>query len=112
MTQQQEQSPPTEEEKARRVPGIVFVDCPVHGRDAVIAGTGLEVYIIVDQYRAMEESWDHLRLGFHWLSDAQLQAALAYAEAFPDEIEPIIEELANVQLEDVWREFPETNPYR
>ncbi|HLZ70179.1 MAG TPA: DUF433 domain-containing protein [Dehalococcoidia bacterium] len=75
----------TEAEKMRRVPGIVFADGPT-GRRARIAGTGIEVFEVIGPHRQMGESWDALREAFHWLTEAQLRAALAYAAAYPEEI--------------------------
>jgi uncharacterized protein (DUF433 family) len=72
--------------KMRRLPGIVFADS-TSGRVARVAGTGLEVFEIVRAFRDMDEDWEHLRASYHWLSDNQLRAALAYAAAYPEEIE-------------------------
>src|SRR3712207_742345 len=68
--------------KMRRIPGIVFADSP-SGRGARVAGTGLEVFEIVRAFRDMDEDWQRLRQAFHWLSEQQLRAALAYADAYP-----------------------------
>src|SRR5579859_723178 len=65
--------------KMRRVPGIAFADEPT-GRVARLAGTGIEVWEIVQVFRDEDENWDRLREGFHWLTESQLRAALAYAE--------------------------------
>src|SRR3990170_7070599 len=73
--------------KMRRIPGVVFADSPSGGRVARVAGTGLEVFEVVETYRSIENSWDRLKVAFHWLSETQLKAALAYAEAYPKEIE-------------------------
>lgn len=75
----------TEAAKMRRVPGIVFAD-GVRGRVAQIAGSGLEVWEVVERYQAVDESWELLRQEFEWLSESQLRAALGYAEAYPKEI--------------------------
>src|SRR3972149_8196119 len=66
--------------KMRRIPGIVFADSPSRGRVARIAGTGLEVFEVVQAYRSMDNSWARLKEAFHWPSETQLRAALAYAE--------------------------------
>ena len=71
--------------RMRRVPGIVFAD-GVHGRVAQVAGTGLEVWEIVERYQAIGEDWKRLKQEFEWLSEPQLRAALAYAEAYAEEI--------------------------
>src|SRR5262245_31909777 len=68
--------------KTRRVPGIVFADGVV-GRVPRVAGTGLEVFEIVGGYRRMDEDWVLLRRAYHWLTEAQLRAALDYAASYP-----------------------------
>jgi uncharacterized protein (DUF433 family) len=72
--------------KARRVAGITFSD-GAQGRVARVAGSGLEVWEIVERYRAVDEDWGLLKQEFDWLSEPQLRAALAYAAAYPEEIE-------------------------
>jgi len=64
-----------ESNKMRRIPGILFVDSPSGGRVARVAGTGLEVFEIVQAHRSVENSWQRLKESFHWLSDTQLRAA-------------------------------------
>ncbi len=75
--------------RMRRVPGITFADS-TSGRVARIAGTGLDVWEIIGEYRAVDRDWEHLKASFDWLSEQQLRAALAYAEAFPAEIEAAV----------------------
>src|SRR6266852_5788126 len=77
--------------KLRRIPGISFADEPT-GRVPRVAGTGIEVWEIVHVYRDENDSWDELRESFHWLTERQLRAALAYAEAYPDEINERLKE--------------------
>jgi uncharacterized protein (DUF433 family) len=95
--------------RMRRVPGIVFADS-MSGRVARIAGTGLEVWEIVEEHRAVGGDWDRLKVGYHWLSDSQLQAALAYAAAYPDEIEAALHDNAAWTPERVWATHPATRP--
>ena len=57
-----------------------------------MAGTGLEVFEVIDIYRSSGENWDRLKAGLHWLKDEQLRAALRYFEHYPDEILPCIDE--------------------
>lgn len=100
----------SEVEKMRRVPGIVFADSPVHGRVARIAGTGLDVFEVIGEYRWNGESVDLLRAAFHWLRDDQLQAALAYAREYPDEINALVDRLESFSLEDAWKKHPFMKP--
>lgn len=95
--------------KMRRIPGITFADGPL-GRVARIAGTGIEVFELIKAYREMEEDPKRLREAFHWLSDIQLRAALAYAEAYPDEIEARIAMDASWAPERIWEAYPFTRP--
>ena len=71
--------------KQRQVPGIVFADGP-SGRRARIAGTGIEVFEIARTYRAVNEDRARLVATYDWLSARQIDAALSYATAYPDEI--------------------------
>ncbi len=95
--------------KMRRVPGIVFADEP-SGRRPWIAGTGLEVFEILDAYRNMGEHRERLRQAFHWLRDDQLQAAFDYAETYPEEVEAWFREAGGWDVEDLWAKYPATKP--
>lgn len=95
--------------KMRRIPGIVFVDTP-SGRVAKVAGTGLGVWEIIMSYRVVDEDWDRLRAEYEWLSETQLRTALAYAEAYPDEIERRIEIDEYWTIERIWETYPFTKP--
>lgn len=95
--------------KMRRIPGIVFADSPT-GRTVLIAGTGIEVFEVVRSYREMGESWEDLKSDFHWLSDFQLRAALAYAEAYPEEIDERIRADERWTPEATWAKYPFTKP--
>ncbi len=95
----------TEAEKMRRVPGIVFADGPT-GRRARIAGTGIDGFEVIGPYREMGESWESLREAFHWLSEPQLRAALAYFEAFPEEITGRLSRQAAISPEYIASKYP------
>jgi uncharacterized protein (DUF433 family) len=71
--------------KMRSVPGIVFAD-EVSGRVPRIAGTGLEVFEVITTYEAVDRSWERLMAAFHWLTPEQLRSAVAYYEAFPEDV--------------------------
>ncbi|MGD9893024.1 MAG: DUF433 domain-containing protein [Dehalococcoidia bacterium] len=93
-----------EAEKMRRVPGITFVDGPC-GRRARIQGTGLEVFEIIQAYRAVGEDLRALVESFHWLTGDQILAALTYDEEFPDEIDAILDEAAKVVPEELRSQY-------
>ena len=99
-------------EKMRRVPGIIFVDGPGGERVARVAGTGLEVFEVIKTFRAAGENWHRLKAALHWLSDAQLRAALTYAEAYPEDIYPLIEADEALTPEKLYERYPYMNPYR
>ena len=60
-----------------RVPGIVLMDGATGSRDA-LAGTGLDVWEIIDTWQEGGRSFEELRENYPWLTEAQLRAALAY----------------------------------
>lgn len=92
--------------KMRRIPGIYFADTP-SGRTAKVAGSGLGVWEIVMGYRSVDEDLDRLQQSYHWLTEYQLRSALAYAEAYPDEIE------RRIQIDEQWtpEKLYETYPF-
>jgi uncharacterized protein (DUF433 family) len=99
----------TEAEKMRRVPGVYFADSP-SGRQAYLVGTGLGVFEIVRGLRDLKSDWQELRSAFHWLSEEQLRAALAYSEAYPEEIDARLREEEYWTPERVWETYPFTKP--
>lgn len=101
----------TEAVKMRRVPGIVFADSPV-GRVARVAGTGIEVFEILATFRGLSEDWDQLKQAYHWLSEQQLRAALAYAKAYPDEIDGQLAANDRWRPDDLWTTYPFMAPER
>ncbi|MHB8575887.1 MAG: DUF433 domain-containing protein [Dehalococcoidia bacterium] len=75
----------SEAEKLRRVPGVVYVDGAV-GRRARVIGA-LDVFEIIKQYREVGYSRERLTAEFDWLTAQQLDTAVAFYEAFPEEID-------------------------
>jgi uncharacterized protein (DUF433 family) len=71
------------------VPGIVFADGPA-GRRARIAGTGIDVFEIVQAYLAEDRDRMQLAAAYHWLDDLQLDLALDYFRRFPDDVRPFL----------------------
>ncbi len=96
--------------KMRRIPGISFADEPT-GRVARVAGTGIEVWEIVQVYRDEHDNWDRLREGFHWLTENQLRAALAYAEAYPEDVNERLRREDNLTIGKIWELYPFTKPF-
>jgi uncharacterized protein (DUF433 family) len=75
--------------KARLHPGIAFRGRP---RRAWVIGSGLDVWEIIELQRAHDENEEELLASHPLLSTRALRAARAYAERFPEEIEPLLTE--------------------
>jgi uncharacterized protein (DUF433 family) len=101
----------TEAIKMRRVPGIVFADGAT-GRRARIGGTGIEVFEVIDVYELVGRDRLELRRHFGWLNKFQLDMAVAYYEAFPDDIRPRLksDEQVQAEMEELWAKYPRTSP--
>lgn len=95
--------------KMRRIPGIFYTDTP-SGRHAHIGGTGLGVWEIIRLYRQENNNWEELRATFDWLSEQQLRTALAYAEAYPEEIDSRIADEDQWTPEAVYAKYPFMKP--
>jgi len=95
--------------RARRAPGVTFVDGPT-GRRAVVAGTGLDVWEVIATWKEGGEGYQVLRRNYPWLSEAQLRAALGYYEIYPSEIDARLEREARWTPERVRRELPFSGP--
>ncbi|MGE3268161.1 MAG: DUF433 domain-containing protein [Chloroflexota bacterium] len=76
--------------KRWQVPGITFVDGPA-GRRARIEGTGIDVFEIVQAFLAEGRDRVQLAAAYHWLDDGQLDAALTYFRAFPEDVTPYLD---------------------
>lgn len=89
--------------RSRRFPGVIFVEGPA-GRRAHLAGTGLDVWEVVDLVEEYESAEAVLR-SFPRLTGSAIRAARAYAEAYPDEIRYFLD--LNARSPEVLRsEFP------
>ena len=82
--------------KMRRCPGIVFADGPT-GRRARIGGTGVDVWEVVATYESVGRTWKRLTEAYHWLSEPQLRAALAFYQCYPQEID------ARIRANEMWK---------
>lgn len=88
---------------------IDFRNSPI-GRHAFIQGSTLAVWEIAwlaKTYSSAEETARHLHLPL-----AKVQAALNYARAFPEEIDPIIYDQENTTFEDLKRLLPQIEELR
>lgn len=93
--------------RSARVPGIVFVQRRTERR-AAVAFSGLEVWEIIATWKEAEKGWEPLRAAYPELSEHQLRAALAYYEAWPDEIDERLAREASWTPERVVEELPFT----
>lgn len=91
--------------KMHRCPGIVFNE-GVSGRKARIAGTGIEVWEVIANYKSVGEDVACLRTTLHWLSELQLRAALGYYRAYSKEIDQLIAQNENWTRESTYKRFP------
>jgi len=93
--------------RASQVPGVVFVQRR-DGRRAAIAFSGLEVWEIVSTWQEAEQRWEDLLAAYPELTETQLRAALAYYQAYPEEIDERLAREARWTPEKVAEELPFT----
>lgn len=72
--------------RTRTCPGIYFADEPA-GRVAKVAGTGLGVWEVIRDYKAVKGNQKKLKKWLPHVSSAQLKAAVLYHASFPQEID-------------------------
>lgn len=102
----------TEAEKMRRVPGIDFVD-GVGGatdRRARVAGTGLEVWEMIDIYCGFGGDKAAILDGYPWVTSDMIDAALAYYAAFPEAIDASRALNESMTPETMYELYPFTRP--
>jgi len=90
--------------RMRDCPGIYFATEP-SGRTAKIAGSGLAVWEVLRDF-VEDEDAAGLREAFHWLSPAQLTAAIMYFRRHPDEIRGQVKTNRDLTPESVERLWP------
>jgi len=91
--------------KMNRCPGICFTE-GVDGRRARIAGSGIEVWEIIQNFKSLEEDFSRLRTACHWLTEQQLRAAIAYYRSYPLEIEKLISLNESWSKDNALRQYP------
>ena len=77
--------------RMRECPGIYFAEEPA-GREAKVAGTGLGVWEVIQQYQVLKESEKRLHKALPHVGAAGLRAALLYYRQYPREIDEAIAE--------------------
>ena len=90
--------------RMRECPGIYFATEP-SGRTAKIGATGLGVWEVLLDF-VKDENAERLRTAFHWLSQAQLTAALMYQARQPEEIRRQIEANDALTPGEIERRYP------
>lgn len=91
--------------RMRRCPGVVFTSGPT-GRRATIAGTGIDVWEIVATLESVGGDEQKLHRAYHFLSEPQLRAALAYRRLYPRDIERRLRKEREVTPETLRRRHP------
>lgn len=91
--------------KMNRCPGICFTE-GVDGRRARIAGSGIEVWEIIQNFKSLGEDFSRLRTACHWLTEQQLRAAIAYYRSYPLEIEKLISLNESWSKDNALRQYP------
>ena len=81
------------------------------GRHAYVKGHRLAVWQVVCLAREYEMNPERVAEHLQWPVDL-VQSALKYAEAFPEEIDPIVEEVENMTFEDLRRKLPGLREFR
>ena len=91
--------------RMRACPGIYFADEPA-GREAKVAGTGLGVWEIIQEYRALEENEQELMETLPQVTPANLKAALMYYKRYRQEIDAEMAENAALTPEAIEAKYP------
>ena len=91
--------------RMRACPGIYFADEPA-GREVKVAGTGLGVWEIIQEYRALGENEQELIETLPQITPANLKAALMYYKRYRQEIDAEIAENAALTPEAIEAKYP------
>jgi len=94
-----------ESARTRRYRHVVFVGPPGQRR-AALAGTGVDVWEVVRDHRALGGSVARLGRALEFVPREKLEEALAYAAAHPEEIEERLEREAGWTEESVAQAMP------
>jgi uncharacterized protein (DUF433 family) len=95
--------------RMRRCPGIMFTTGPA-GRRATVAGTGIDVWEVIDEYKSLGRDLARLGRRYHWLSEPQLRAAVNYYRIYPREIDARLAREKGLTPERVHRASPFMRP--
>jgi uncharacterized protein (DUF433 family) len=79
----------------------------VIGRQAYVKGTRVQVWMLLMIARSYDMDVQKVARHLGW-PERQVQAALAYARAFPEEIDPIVDEVERMTADEFVRRYPGT----
>ena len=88
---------------------IDFRDSPI-GRQAYIQGSSLAIWEVVMVARDYNQNVSAVAKHFRW-PEAKVQAALSYAQAFPDEIQAALIENESMNFEALSRMLPQAKEF-
>ncbi|MEX2238134.1 MAG: DUF433 domain-containing protein [Dehalococcoidia bacterium] len=98
--------------RTTRFPGIAFRDT-ASGWQATLAGTNAKVWLLIWAFKDQGLDYEALRENYAHLTDFQLRSALAYYEAYPEEIDEMIahyEAFGEEEMEIFYQENPGSRP--
>jgi uncharacterized protein (DUF433 family) len=95
--------------KQRQAPGVTFVD-GAHGRRAVVAGSGIDVWEVVRTWKEAREDLAATLAAYPSLSEIQVRTALGYYARFGAEIDERLQRESAWTEERVCRELPYATP--
>jgi uncharacterized protein (DUF433 family) len=96
--------------REQEFPGVVIKDTVV-GPEAFVEGTRWRVWMVVAWLRSGGGDVEAMAKRYEGISPGQIRHALAYAEAFPDEIEAAIAE-NRISAEELKRVLPDLEVVR
>ena len=95
--------------KARQCPGIIFSE-GITGRRARIEGTGIDVWEIIRDFHGMNDNLNDLKEAYHWLTERQIRAALAYYKLYSQEIDERIQRNESINQTSIAERAPYLMP--
>ena len=91
--------------RMRSCPGIYFADEPA-GREAKVSGTGLGVWEVMRDYKAVKGHDRQLRRMLPHTTPERVKAALLYYSKYPDEVDAAIEDNESLTFDVLQERYP------
>ncbi|MEX2238136.1 MAG: hypothetical protein WEB00_11430 [Dehalococcoidia bacterium] len=95
--------------KSRRVPGVIYRDEGGY-RSPRVARIGAKVLQIIAAFERNDGDFATVASVYDWLTEAELRMALAYWEAFPEEVKAWLQEERDFDPETFYRDNPWARP--